>query len=89
MSIKIADAQVRDSIEAYTQANTFPNVIKFIEDKAGNWCTSNEVLTDKAYAGIHFDAVQKELAVKGEVIAPNPKDAVLEEPKQAQDLQGK
>ena len=72
MSLKIEDAQKRSEIEAWTLANTFPNVIKFIENKAGEWVTGDEVLRDNAYKDNPYLSTELSKAV---LIAPNPKDS--------------
>lgn len=40
--IKVDNAKVRQMIEAYTELHCKPDVVKFVQDGAGNWITSVE-----------------------------------------------
>lgn len=47
--LKISDAIERQKIEDWTLQNTFPNIIKFVQDADGNYIVGPEVLSDPAY----------------------------------------
>lgn len=71
MSLIISDKATRDAIEAYTDKNTFPDIIRFIEDKNGEWFTSDECLVDIKYS--RTPAINDEL-VKAVSKTITPKD---------------
>lgn len=53
--LRVNNAAVRNHIENFTQQYTFPDVIKFVQDGAGNWVTSIENLENLRYKGIRSD----------------------------------
>lgn len=77
--LKVLDISERDLIEQWTAANTFPNVIKFIEDVNGNWIVGPEVLSDYAYdklgnlSGTKEESLKSYLQTKSTTVVYEPK----------------
>lgn len=55
--IRVNNATVRFHIERFTEQYTFPDVIKFVQDKNGDWITSIENLENMKYVGIRQDLI--------------------------------
>lgn len=77
--LKVVDTTERDKIEAWTLANTFPDIIKFIEDAKGDWIVGPEVLIDPSYeknsdlSGLKDETLKQYLTSKVTVVSHDPK----------------
>ena|SRR5690606_31229821 len=59
------DSTEREKIERWTLENTFPDIIVFVKDSAGNYIVGPEVLNDPAYEKLGiFDDTRKERTLK-------------------------
>lgn len=90
--LKISDAIERQKIEDWTLQNTFPNIIKFVEDADGNFIVGQEVLSDPAYQKLGIAPgvkLRDYLQTKTTVVVHKPKPDPILEPKAGGETQVK
>lgn len=77
--LKMVGLLEKNNVEQWTFLNTFPDIIRFIEDLYGGWIVGQEVLTDTAYdkkgniSGTKEESLKSYLKDKSTTVLYEPK----------------